>query len=171
MRLLFIVLIIVAVYIFMRRLSAAHSSTPSAEHYRVAHGQTIEGDPSSVKSASTDDQSGDSAYEITRYYFAHTDAAQGPADADVFYDELFIDLVNSNTGDKFQNRMFVCTPRGLTEEMVKEQWDSVVGTELLIVRRYNIDHILVGARHHLEEIYESTLKVAPGNRGGHDYVG
>lgn len=164
MKLLFIILIIIAVYIFMRRMSASH--TVSTEHYRIPQPHTIEGDPASVGEA-TDA----SAYEITRYYFAQTNADEGPSDPDVFYDELFIDLVNSHTGDKFQNRIFVCTPRGLTEEMIKEQWDSVVGTELLIVRRYNIDHILAGARHHLEEIYESTLKVAPGNRGGRDYVG
>ncbi len=164
MKLLFIILIIIAVYILIRRLSASHSI--SAEHYRVPQPPTIEGDPASVG-----DPTEAAAYEVTRYYFAHTDAEQGPADPDVFYDELFIDLVNTHTGDKFQNRMFVCTPRGLTEEMVREKWDSVVGTELLIVRRYNLEHILTGARHHLEEIYESTLKVAPGNRSGRDYVG
>lgn len=164
MKLLFIVLIILAVYIFMRRLSTAQ--TISAEHYRVPQPRTIEGDPASVGG-----ESQKPAYEITRYYFAHTHADEGPADPDVFYDELFIDLVNSDTGDKFQNHMFVCTPRGLTDEMIKEQWDSVIGTELLIVRRYNIDHILAGARHHLEEIYESTLKVAPGHGGGRDYLG
>lgn len=164
MKLLFIVIVILAVYIVMRRLSASHSL--SAEHYRVPQPHTIEGDPASVGSPV-----GESSYEITRYYFAETNADEGPDDPDVFYDELFIDLVNTNTGDKFQNRMFVCTPRGLTEEMIKEQWDSVVGTELLIVRRYNIEHILAGARHHLEEIYETTLRVAPGNRGGRDYIG
>lgn len=169
MKLLYIVLIIVAVYIVIRRLST--SQTISTEDYRVPGPRTIDGDPASVR-AHSDEHRGDSGqYEITRYYFANTDADQGPSDPDVFYDELFIDMVNSNTGDKFQNRMFVCTPRGLTQEMIKEQWDSVVGTELLIVRRYNLDSILAAAKHHLEEIYESTLKVSPRGNRGRDYLG
>lgn len=170
MKLLLIILVILVVYIFIRRASASHSI--SADHYQPPQPPTIDADARFVDS----DHASVTAdakpqYEITRYYFAHTDAEQGPTDPDVFYDELFIDLTNTDTGEKFENHMFVCTPRGLTEEMIKEQWDSVVGTELLIARRYNLDAILAGAKHHLEEIYESTLKIAPRRPGKRDYVG
>jgi len=168
MRLLFFVLIIMAIYIVVRRMSSSH--TISTENYRPPEQPTGPGSSTVIDAKDVEDSRYRNQYEVTRYYFAKTDVAQGPPDPDVFYDELFVDLTNVDTGEKFNNSMFVCTPRGIAEEMAKEKWDSVVGTELLIVRRYNLDAILAGSKRHLEEIYESTLKIAP-RASGRDYVG
>jgi hypothetical protein len=165
MRLLFFVVVIIVIYLVVRRMSASH--TISAENYRPPEAPASS---TVINAKDVKDSPYRSRYEVTRYYFAHIDAAQGPPDPDVFYDEFFVVLTNVESGEKFNNSMFVSTPRGIAEEMKKEQWDSVVGTELLIVPRYNLDAILAGAKRHLEEIYESTLKIAP-RVGGPDYVG
>ena len=97
---------------------------------------------------------------VTRYYFRETDLEAGPADPADFYDELFIDLRDSQTGQTFQNSIHVVTPRALDRVMAEEHWDSVIGTELLVVRRYNLDTILRGAVDHLQEIYEAGVQLA-----------
>lgn len=96
---------------------------------------------------------------VSRYYFRQTDLDSGPADRDVFYDELFIDLKDLESKQTWQNSIHVATPRGLDRMMVEEQWDSVIGTELLIVRRYDLDAILHGAVDHLQEIYEAQVQI------------
>jgi hypothetical protein len=102
-----------------------------------------------------------SGLQVTRYYFRQTDATTGPADPFVFYDELFVDLLDPESNQKFQNSMHVCTPRGLEQAMKEEGWDTVIGTELLIVRRYDLQQILDGALDHLAEIYEVRAQIAP----------
>ncbi|MFB3917341.1 MAG: hypothetical protein ACE14M_11465 [Terriglobales bacterium] len=99
-----------------------------------------------------------SGLQIVRYYFRNTEAEHGPPDHDVFYDELFIDLKDPESGQTWQNSIHVATPRGLDRAMVEEHWDSVIGTELLIVRRYDLQTILNGAIDHLQEIYEVQLQ-------------
>ena len=56
--------------------------------------------------------------------------------------------------------MHVATPRGLERTMRAEQWDTVIGGELLIVLRYDLATILDGAATHLEEIYEAKVDVS-----------
>ena len=97
--------------------------------------------------------------QLTRYYFRQTPLDTGPPDRDVFYDEFFIDLKDPESGQTWQNTIHVATPRGLERFMVEEHWDSVIGTELLIVRKYDLDAILKGSVEHLEEIYEVQLEL------------
>jgi hypothetical protein len=96
---------------------------------------------------------------VSRYYFRQTDLEAGPADRDVFYDELFIELKEPQSGQTWQNSIHVATPRGLDRMMAEEHWDSVIGTELLIVRRYEVDSILHGAIDHLQELYETQVQI------------
>jgi hypothetical protein len=113
-----------------------------------------------------------SGLQVTRYYFRETDTATGPPDPAVFYDELFVDLVDPESNQKFQNSMHVCTPRGLEQAMKDEGWDTVIGTELLIVRRYDLQAILGGALDHLAEIYEVRAQIAPNvNQKRPDLIG
>jgi hypothetical protein len=100
-----------------------------------------------------------SGLQVTRYYFRETETEKGPPDRDVFYDELFMDLADPASGEKCQSSIHVATPRGLDRAMVEEQWDSVIGTELLIVRRYDLQTILNGAIDHLQEIYEAQVQI------------
>ena len=96
---------------------------------------------------------------VSRYYFRQTDIDTGPADPTDFYDELFIDLRDSGSSQTWQNSLHVATPRGLDRMMAEEHWDSVIGGELLIVRRYDLQTILQGAADHLQEIYETQVKL------------
>jgi hypothetical protein len=96
---------------------------------------------------------------VTRYYFRKTDTTTGPADPADFYDELFIDLADPNSDQTWQNSIHVATPRALDRVMVEEQWDSVIGTELLIVRRYDLRAIMRGAVDHLQELYEARVQL------------
>lgn len=99
-----------------------------------------------------------SGLQISRCYFRNTDIAHGPPDRDVFYDELFIDLKDPESGQTWENSIHVATPRGLERAMLEEHWESVIGTELLIVRRYDLQTVLNGAVDHLQEIYEVQLQ-------------
>ena len=96
---------------------------------------------------------------VSRYYFRETDAETGPLDAADFYDELFIDLRDTESGQTWQNSIHVATPRALERVMAEERWDSVIGTELLIVRRYDFDVIFRAAIEHLQEIYEARVQI------------
>jgi hypothetical protein len=92
--------------------------------------------------------------QVTRHYFRQTEAAAGPPDRDVFYDEFIVDVRDPESGQTWQNTIHVATPRGLERMMADENWDTVIGTELLIVRRFDMAAILKGAVDHLQEIYE-----------------
>jgi hypothetical protein len=96
---------------------------------------------------------------VTRYYFRQTDIDAGPPDPADFYDELFIELASPGSEQNWQNSIHVATPRALDRVMVEEHWDSIIGTELLVVRRYELDKILQGAIDHLQEIYETRVKI------------
>ena len=96
---------------------------------------------------------------VTRYYFRQAYTSTPPADPLDFYDELFIDLQEPGSGQTWQNSIHVATPRALERVMAEEHWDSVIGTELLIVRRYDLQTILQGAVDHLHELYEARVQL------------
>ena len=96
---------------------------------------------------------------VSRYYFRDTDAETGPPDPADFYDELFIELQAADSDQTWQNSIHVATPRGLERMMAEEHWDSVIGGELLIVRRFDLQTILRGAVDHLQEIYEVQVQL------------
>ncbi len=101
---------------------------------------------------------------VSRYYFRNTEIETGPADPADFYDELFVDLKATGSTQNWQNSIHVATPRGLDRVMAEEGWDSVIGTELLIVRKYDLQTILHAAVEHLQEIYEVQVQLT-GGRG------
>ena len=101
----------------------------------------------------------DAGLVVKRYYFRNTEAGTVPADPSDFYDELFIDLENPDSAQKWQNSIHVATPRGLERMMEEEHWDSVLGGELLIVRKYDLNTILNAAVEHLQEIYEVQVEI------------
>lgn len=96
---------------------------------------------------------------VRRYYFRNTELETGPADPADFYDELFVDLEDPDSAQKWQNSIHVATPRGIDRVMAEEHWDSVIGGELLILRKYDLDTILKAAIEHLEEIYEVQVQI------------
>jgi hypothetical protein len=96
---------------------------------------------------------------VRRYYFRNTELETGPADPADFYDELFVDLEDPDSAQKWQNSIHVATPSGIDRMMAEEHWDSVIGGELLILRKYDLDTILKAAVEHLEEVYEVQVQI------------
>jgi hypothetical protein len=144
--------VIVVMYVTARWVRS-HTTTDEEQeqlpHFRI---------PSTRTSAAEElDPKGD--LTVSRAYFAQTDIETGPADASDFYDELFIDLRDSVSGQVFENSIHVTTLRGLDRVMREEHWDSVIGTELLIVRKFDRDTILQAAVGHLQEIYEVQIQL------------
>ena len=142
-----------AIYVIARVLRSRPPSDMSAPQEHGAH-YLVHSAGSSVaehlNSPKTD-------LVVSRYYFRQTEIGKVPADPTDFYDELFIDLQDPVSGQTWQNSIHVATPHALDRVMVEEQWDSVIGTELLIVRRYDLDTILHGAIEHLQELYETQV--------------
>jgi hypothetical protein len=145
--------VIVAVYViarWVRSKTVTEDEHPSdMEHYLIRSSGAGAAEHLGAKGSLT----------VSRYYFRQTSTETGPADPADFYDELFIDLRDDDSGQTWQNSIHVATPRALDRVMVEEHWDSVIGTELLIVRRYDLDTILHGAIDHLQEIYEAQVQL------------
>jgi hypothetical protein len=101
--------------------------------------------------ADPDDQS---QLRIRNHYFRSFDSDTGPPDPECFYDELFLELENTESGDSWTNSYFVGTPGGIAQVMREEGWDEMFGTDLLIVRRFDRELILRSLLERIEEQYE-----------------
>jgi hypothetical protein len=98
-----------------------------------------------------DDQS---RLRIRNHYFRSFDSDTGPPDPECFYDELFVELTDSNTSGSWTISYIVGTPSGIAQVMREEGWDEMFGTDLLIVRRFDCALILKSLLDRLEEQYE-----------------
>jgi hypothetical protein len=98
-----------------------------------------------------DDQS---RLRIRNHYFRSFDSDTGPPDPECFYDELFLELENPESGDSWTSSYFVGTPSGIAQVMREEGWDEMFGTDLLIVRRFDRELILHSLLERIEEQYE-----------------
>jgi hypothetical protein len=95
-----------------------------------------------------------SRLRIRNHYFRSFDSDTGPPDPECFYDELFLELENPHSGDSCTNSYFVGTPSGIAQVMRDEGWDEMFGTDLLIVRRFDRELILLSLLERIEEQYE-----------------
>jgi hypothetical protein len=95
-----------------------------------------------------------SRLRIRNHYFRSFDSETGPPDPECFYDELFVELADTNTGGSWTVSYFVGTPSGIAQVMREEGWDEMFGTDLLIVRRFDRELILKSLLERLEEQYE-----------------
>jgi len=95
-----------------------------------------------------------SRLRIRNHYFRSFDSDTGPPNPEAFYDELFVELEDTNTGGSWTISYFVGTPSGIAQVMREEGWDEMFGTDLLIVRRFDRDLILRSLLERLEEQYE-----------------
>jgi hypothetical protein len=91
---------------------------------------------------------------IRQHYFRSFDSDTGPPDPECFYDELFLELEDTNTGGSWTISYFVGTPSGIAQVMREEGWDEMFGIDLLIVRRFDRELILKSLLERLEEQYE-----------------
>ncbi len=94
------------------------------------------------------------ALRIGNHYFRSFDMQTGPPDPECFYDEIFIEFENPESGEKWTNSYFVGTPSGIAQIMREEGWDQMFGTDLLIVRRFDREQILRGILDHVQDRHE-----------------
>lgn len=146
------ILAVVAAYL-LARLLRSRRTEDSAE------GEQVKYLIRSSESSTAEHLGAGNGLVVKRYYFRNTEAEAGPSDTADFYDELFIDLEDADSAQKWQNSIHVATPRGLERKMAEEHWDSVIGGELLIVRKYDLTTILDAAVEHLQEIYEVQVEL------------
>jgi hypothetical protein len=91
---------------------------------------------------------------IRQHYFRSFDSDSGPPDPECFYDELFVELEDPDTGGSWTISYFVGTPSGIAQVMREEDWDEMFGSDLLIVRRFDRELILRSLLQRVAEQYE-----------------
>jgi hypothetical protein len=104
--------------------------------------------------AATEESDEQASLRIRKHYFRSFDSNTGPPDPECFYDELFVEIENPESGDSWTNSYFVGTPSGIGQVMREEGWDEMFGTDLLIVRRFDRELILRSLLERIQEQYE-----------------
>lgn len=79
--------------------------------------------------------------QIRKFYFAKTEAFEGPADPEVFADELFVQLYDPDTNWKWWQSYFVVTPKGLANVLQEKHWKYLHAPQMLAVPRYDLEEI------------------------------
>jgi len=134
----------IGLLVLLRRLSrpvdAATIEAPTIPALPLPAAEEPEDDPSRLR--------------VRNHYFRSFDSDTGPPDPECFYDELFVELADTNTGGSGTISYFVGTPSGIAQVMREEGWDEMFGTDLLIVRRFDRELILRSLIERLEEQYE-----------------
>ncbi len=74
---------------------------------------------------------------IVKLYFSRFDMLPGPPDPSSFADEIFVELYNENTGDKWTQSYFVSSGRGLEQMLEEEHWQYAFADQSFFVRRYD----------------------------------
>ena len=78
---------------------------------------------------------------ITKFFFEKTDAVPGPADPEVFADELHIQLYDPDSGHYWWQSHFVATPQGLAKILHEKAWRYLHAPDILVLPRYDLEEI------------------------------
>ncbi len=78
---------------------------------------------------------------IRRLYFNKADAIPGPADPEVFADELHVELYDPDSGHAWWQSYFVATPQGIARQLREKSWRYLYAPEILVFPRYNLEEI------------------------------
>ena len=79
--------------------------------------------------------------QMRKFYFDKTEAIPGPADADVFADELHVQLYDPETDHWWWQSYFVATPQGLARILREKAWRYLHAPEILVLPRYDLEEI------------------------------
>jgi hypothetical protein len=99
---------------------------------------------------------------ITKFYFSKFDLTAGPPDAYSFYDELFVELYDSDSGSRWMQSYGVATPQGLTQILNDKQWNYLYANGIIVVPRYDLSPIreaVVARIAEDNELYKPEKKV------------
>ena len=78
---------------------------------------------------------------ITKFYFSKFDLTAGPEDPHSFYDELFVELYDSESGHRWMHSYGVATPQGLSEILHDKQWNYLYANGIIVVPKYDLASI------------------------------
>ena len=78
---------------------------------------------------------------IRKFYFDKTDVVPGPADPEVFADELNIELYNPDSNHAWWQSYFIATPQGLASLLRERSWRYLHAPDILVLPRYNLEEI------------------------------
>lgn len=78
---------------------------------------------------------------IRKFYFRKADAIPGPADTEVFADELNIELYDPESDHAWWQSYFVATPQGLAKVLREKSWRYLYAPQILVFPRYNLEEI------------------------------
>lgn len=92
---------------------------------------------------------------ITKFYFSKFDLAPGPADPDVFYDELFVELYDADSGHRWMQSYGVATPRGLAQILQEKSWSYLFANGIIVLPKYDLARIREAVIARLAEDNES----------------
>ncbi|MGO9085378.1 MAG: hypothetical protein ACLQBK_09145 [Candidatus Sulfotelmatobacter sp.] len=79
--------------------------------------------------------------QIKKFFFEKVDAIPGPADLDIFADELHVQLYDPDTDHGWWQSYFVATPEGLARILREKSWRYLYGPEMLVFPRYDLEEI------------------------------
>jgi hypothetical protein len=78
---------------------------------------------------------------ITKFYFSKFDLTAGPPDPYSFYDELFIELYDADSGHRWMQSYGVATPQGLTQILNDKNWNYLYANGIVVVPKYDLTPI------------------------------
>jgi hypothetical protein len=78
---------------------------------------------------------------IIKFYFSKFDLVHGPADPEAFYDELFVELYDANSGHRWTQSYGVATPEGLRQILHDKSWSYLYANGIIVVQKYDLNPI------------------------------
>jgi hypothetical protein len=78
---------------------------------------------------------------IRKFYFTKSDPIPGPADPEVFADELNIEIYDPDSNHAWWQSYFVATPQGLTKLLREKSWRYLHAPGILVFPRYDLEEI------------------------------
>lgn len=78
---------------------------------------------------------------IRKFYFDKTDVVPGPADPEVFADDLHLELYDPDSNHAWWQSYFVATPQGLARVLREKSWRYLHAPDILVFPRYNLEEI------------------------------
>ena len=79
--------------------------------------------------------------QIKKFFFEKVDAIPGPADPDIFADELHVQLYDPDTDHGWWQSYFVATPQGLARILREKSWRYLYAPEMLVLPRYDLEEV------------------------------
>ena len=78
---------------------------------------------------------------IVKFYFTKFDLNHGPEDPLVFYDELFVELYDADSGHRWTSSYGVATPAGLSKILQDKSWSYLYANGIVVVEKYDLSRI------------------------------